>query len=61
MNECGFRLPLCKYMLTVLGEPAEDGAIKEITLSSSHRIRNSNPHGLRPSTLPLSYGGPPQY
>ena len=29
----------------------------EMTLSSRHRIRNSNPGGLRPSTLPLGHGG----
>ena len=33
----------------------------EMTLSSSHRIRNSSPGGLRPSTLPLGHGGSPQY
>ena len=32
-----------------------------MTLSSRHRIRNSNPGGLRPSTLPLGHGGSPQY
>ena len=33
----------------------------EMTLSSRHRIRNSRPGGLRPSTLPLGHGGSPQY
>ena len=33
----------------------------EMTLSSRHRIRNSSPGGLRPSTLPLGHRGPPQY
>ena len=28
----------------------------EMTLSSRHRIRNSSPGGLRPSTLPLELG-----
>ena len=32
-----------------------------MTLSSWHRIRNSSPGGLRPSTLPLGHGGSPQY
>ena len=32
-----------------------------MTLSSRHRIRNSSPGGLRPSTLPLGHGGSPQY
>ena len=32
-----------------------------MTLSSRHRIRNSSPGGLRPSTLLLGHGGSPQY
>ena len=32
-----------------------------MTLSSRHRIRNSSPGGLRPSTLPLGHGGSLQY
>ena len=40
------------------GEPPEDG---EMTLPSRHRIRNSNPGGLRPSSLPLGHRGSPQY
>ena len=32
-----------------------------MTLSSRHRIRNSSPGGLRPSTPPLGHGGSPQY
>ena len=32
-----------------------------MTLSSRHRIRNSSPGGLRPSTLPLGHKGSPQY
>ena len=35
----------------------EDGEISEMTLSSRHRIRNSNPGGLSRSTLPLGHGG----
>ena len=34
--------------------------MNEMTLSSRHRIRNSSPGGLRPSTLPLGHGGSPQ-
>ena len=34
--------------------------MSEMTLPSRHRIRNSNPGGLRPSTLPLGHGGSPQ-
>ena len=33
----------------------------EMTLSSRHRIQNSSPGGLRPSTLPLGHGGSPKY
>ena len=33
----------------------------EMTLPSRHRILNSSPGGLRPSTLPLGHGGSPQY
>ena len=44
-----------------LGEHCEDGEMNEMTLPSRHRIRNSYPGGLRPSTLPLGYGGSPQY
>ena len=33
----------------------------EMTLSSRHRIRQSSPGGLRPSTLPLGHGGSPKY
>ena len=43
------------------GEYPEDGEMNEMTLSSRHRIRNSGPGGLRPSTLPLGHGGSPQY
>ena len=32
-----------------------------MTLSSRHRIPNSSPGGLRPSTLPLGHGGSRQY
>ena len=43
------------------GEPPEDGEMSEMTLPSRHMIRNSNPRGLRPNTLPLGHGGSPQY
>ena len=39
------------------GEPPEDGEINEMALPLRHRIRNSRPGGLRPSTLPHGYGG----
>ena len=35
------------------GKHPEDGEMNEVTLSSRHRIRNSSPGGLRPSTLSL--------
>ena len=53
-NESGFRPP-------GPGEPPEDDKIIEMTLSSRHKIRNSSPGGLTPSTLPLGHGGSPQY
>ena len=40
-------------------EPPEDGEMNEMTLPSRHRIRNSSPGGLGPSTLPLGQGGSP--
>ena len=53
---------LCAHIgWTGPGEPSEDGEMIEMTLSSRHRIRNSIPGGLRPSTLPLGHGGSPQY
>ena len=35
--------------------------MNEMILASWHRIRNSNPGGPRPNTLPLGHGGSPQY
>ena len=35
--------------------------MNEMTLSSRHRIRNSGPGDLRPSTLPHGHEGSPQY
>ena len=35
--------------------------MNEMTLLCGHRIRNSSPGGLRPSTLPLIHRGSPQY
>ena len=57
MNECGFRPELCTYRLNC----PEDGDMNEMTLPSRHRIRNSNPGGLMPSTLPLGHGGSPEH
>ena len=53
---------LCAHIgLTGPGEAPEDCAMNEMTLSSRHRIRNSNPGGLKPSSLLLDHGGSPQY
>ena len=57
-NESGFRPPLCTYRLNWARRTSE---MIEMTLSSRHRVRNSSPGGLRPSTLPLGHGGSPQY
>ena len=35
------------------GEPPEDGEVNEMTPPTKHRIRNSNPGCLRPSSLHL--------
>ena len=43
------------------GEPPEDDEMSEMTLPFRHRIRNSNPGGMMPSTLPLGHGSSPQY
>ena len=49
---------LCPHIgKTGPGEPPEAGEMNEMTLSSRHRIRNSSPGGLRPSTLPLGHVG----
>ena len=53
----GVRPPLCTYEPNGPGEPPEDGEINEMALPLRHRIRNSWPGGLQPSTLPHGYGG----
>ena len=52
---------MCTYRQNWTGEPVEDGEMKEMKLASRHRIRNSRPGVLRPSTLPLGHGGSPQH
>ena len=59
-NESGFRPLLCTYRLN-WARRTSWGWWDEMTLPSRHRIRNSNPRGLRPSTLPLGHGGSTQY
>ena len=60
-NESGFRPPLCTYRLNWARRAYWGWWDDWLTLSSRHRIRNSSPGGLRPSTLPLGHGGSPQY
>ena len=60
-NESGFRSLLCTYRLNWARKPPEDGEVSEMTLPFRYRIRNSNPGGLRPSTLPLSHKDSSQY
>ena len=38
-----------------------NGEMNDMTLPPRLRIRNSDPGGLRPSTLPLGHGDSPQY
>ena len=60
-NESGCRPLLCTYRLNWAMRTSWGGEMSEMTLPARHRIRNSNPVGLRPSTLPLCHGGSPQY
>ena len=50
MNEWGFRPPFLHIDSTGPRELPEDGEMNEVTLPSRHKIRNSSPGGLRPST-----------
>ena len=55
---------MAKYEMNGLNwarEPPEAGEMNDMTLLFWHRICNSSPGGLRPSTLPLDHGGFPQY
>ena len=36
-------------------EPPKDGEMNKMTLPYRHRMRNSSPGGLKPSTLPLVF------
>ena len=60
-NESGFRPPLCTYRLNWARRTFWGWWDKWDDTVSRHRIRNSGPGGLRPSTLPLGHGGSPQY
>ena len=59
MNELGH---ICahSYRLTGPGEPPDYGKMNEMTVLYRHKIRNSSPGGLGPSTLLLGHGGSPQ-
>ena len=46
-------VPYLKSQIT----PSVNDEMDKMTLPSRHRIRNSSPGGLRPSTLPLRHGG----
>ena len=54
---------LCAHIgKTGPGEPPRNCEMNKMTLPSRHRILNSSPAGLRPSTLPpLGHWGSPQY
>ena len=52
-NDC-IHMHLVPYLKIQISANDE---MSKITLPSRHRIRNSSPGGLRPSTLPLSHGG----
>ena len=61
LNEWGIRPHLCTYRLNCVKRTPELSEINKMTLPSRHRIRNSNPGGLRPSTLPLGHRVSLQY
>ena len=59
MKWWSFTPPLCIYRITGQEKPPENCEMNEMTLPFRHRIRNSNPDGLRLSPLPLGYGSLP--
>ena len=61
MKWMGFKPPSCTYRLNRIRRTSWVCEMNEMTLSSTHRIRYSNPGGLRPSSLFLGHGGSPQY
>ena len=59
-NEWGFMQPLCStYRLNRARIETSWGWWDE--WDTGHRIQNSNPGGVRPSSLLLGHGGSPQY
>ena len=59
MKWWSFTPPLCIYRITGQEKPPENCEMNEMTMPFRHRIRNSNPDGLRLSPLPIGYGGSP--
>ena len=57
----GLRPLLCTYRVNWARRISWGGDMSEMTLPFRHRIRNSSPGGLRPSTLPLGHESSPQY
>ena len=53
---CSFNYCTRPPALTGPGKPPEDDEMTQMNLPSRHRIRNSNPGGPKPSTLPLGLG-----
>ena len=60
-NESGFRPLLCTYRLNWARRTSWGWWDDWDDTVLQHKIRNSSPGGLRPSTLPLGHGGSPQY
>ena len=58
-NEWGFMQPLCTYRLNRARIETSWGWWDE--WDTGHRKQNSNPGGVRPSSLLLGHGGSPQY
>ena len=59
-NESGFRPPLCTYRLNWAGRTSWgwwDEWDDTVLQTQDSKFRNSNPGGLRPSTLPFGHGG----
>ena len=53
---CSFNYCTSVPALTGPGKPPENGEMTQMNSPSRHRIRNSNPGGPKPSTLPLGLG-----
>ena len=60
-KEWGFRLTSCTYRLNWVIRTSWRCKMNEMTLPSRHRLWNSNPGGLRPSSPLLGHRVSPQY